>query len=48
MVAPPVKTEGENAPAEPAPVLGEHTDERLNALGYGAEHVDQLRRVKII
>ena len=48
MVAPPVKTEGENAPAEPAPMLGEHTDALLNELGYSAENVAQLRRAKVI
>ena len=48
MVAPPVKTEGEVAPSVPAPKLGEHTDELLEALGYGTEHVDELRRTKVI
>ena len=48
MVAHPVKTAGEVGPSAPAPKLGEHTDELLEALGYGTEHVDELRRTKVI
>ena len=48
MVAPPVKTEGEIVPSTPAPKLGEHTEELLEALGYDAEHMDQLKRTKVI
>ena len=48
MVSPVVKSEGENAPAKPAPALGEHTDELLHALGYDAKRLDQLRRAKVI
>ena len=47
MVAPPVRT-GDEAPARPAPALGEHTDELLRAIGYDAARIRQLRNSKII
>ena len=48
MVAAPVRTEGEPAPAAPAPKLGQHTDELLQSLGYDAKRIDELRRAKVI
>ena len=47
MVATPVRT-GDEAPARPAPALGEHTDELLRAIGYDAARIQQLRKSKII
>ena len=48
MVAPPVRTSGEDAPARPAPALGEHTDELLREVGYDAERIKRLRDSKVI
>jgi crotonobetainyl-CoA:carnitine CoA-transferase CaiB-like acyl-CoA transferase len=42
MVAPPVRTSGEEAPARAAPVLGEHTDELLREIGYDAARIRKL------
>ena len=39
MVAPPVRCAGEEAPARPAPGLGEHTDALLRELGYDAARI---------
>jgi crotonobetainyl-CoA:carnitine CoA-transferase CaiB-like acyl-CoA transferase len=39
---------GDEAPARPAPALGEHTDELLRAIGYDAARIRQLRSSKII
>jgi succinate---hydroxymethylglutarate CoA-transferase len=44
MIAPPVRCPGQEAPARPAPALGEHTDALLTELGYGAERIASLRR----
>ena len=44
---PPVQT-SDPAPARPAPKLGEHTDNVLGALGYGAEKLTALRKAKAI
>ena len=48
MVAPPVRTAGECAPATPAPRLGQHTEELLQSLGYDVERVRMLKREKVI
>ncbi len=48
MVAPPVRCEGDDAPARPAPVLGADTDEILKGLGYGAARIDSLRGAGVI
>ena len=48
MVAPPVRTRGEDAPARPAPALGEHTDELLREVGYSTERIRNLRDAKVI
>jgi crotonobetainyl-CoA:carnitine CoA-transferase CaiB-like acyl-CoA transferase len=48
MVAPPVRSSGEEAPARPAPALGEHTDELLRELGYDDARIRALREAKVI
>ena len=48
MVAPPVKCAGEEAPARPAPALGEHTEALLRELGYDDARIRALRDSKII
>jgi len=48
MVAPPVKCAGEEAPARPAPALGEHTEPLLRALGYDDARIRALRDRKLI
>ncbi|MCC7483712.1 MAG: CoA transferase [Burkholderiales bacterium] len=48
MVAPPVRSAGEDAPARPAPGLGEHTDELLREIGYDAARVRALREAGVI
>lgn len=48
MVAPPVRCDGEEAPARPAPGLGEHTDALLSELGYDQAHIRALRQSKVI
>ena len=48
MVAPPVRTSGEEAPARPAPGLGEHTDELLREIGYDEARIKNLRDSKVI
>jgi crotonobetainyl-CoA:carnitine CoA-transferase CaiB-like acyl-CoA transferase len=47
MVAPPVRCAGEEAPARPAPALGEHTDELLRELGYDAARIAALKAAKV-
>ena len=42
MVAPPVRSAGEEAPARPAPALGEHTDELLREIGYDEARIRNL------
>jgi crotonobetainyl-CoA:carnitine CoA-transferase CaiB-like acyl-CoA transferase len=48
MVAPPVRCEGLDAPARPAPALGEHTETLLRDLGYDAARIANLRGAGII
>jgi crotonobetainyl-CoA:carnitine CoA-transferase CaiB-like acyl-CoA transferase len=48
MVAPPVRCAGVEAPARPAPALGEHTDALLRELGYDAARIRTLRDSKVI
>jgi succinate---hydroxymethylglutarate CoA-transferase len=48
MVAPPVRCEGEEAPARAAPDLGEHTEEILRGLGYDSARIRALRESKVI
>ena len=48
MVAPPVQCLGEEAPARPAPGLGEHTDALLGELGYDAARIRKLKDSKVI
>ncbi len=47
MVAPPVRT-GEDAPARPAPALGEHTETLLQELGYDGARIRALREARVI
>ena len=48
MLAPPVRCEGEDAPAHPAPDLGEHTESLLREIGYDDERIRALKASKII
>jgi crotonobetainyl-CoA:carnitine CoA-transferase CaiB-like acyl-CoA transferase len=48
MVAPPVRSAGEEAPACAAPALGEHTDALLREIGYDPARIQALRSSKII
>ena len=48
MVAPPVRCEGEEAPAKRAPGLGEHTEALLRDLGYDAARIAKLKSAKVI
>ncbi len=48
MVAPPVRCAGEEAPARPAPGLGEHTEALLKELGYDDKRIRALREAKAI
>ena len=48
MIAPPVRTPGDDAPARPAPGLGQHTDELLREIGYDDERIHALRSAKVI
>jgi succinate--hydroxymethylglutarate CoA-transferase len=48
MVAPPVRSAGEEAPARPAPALGEHTEALLREIGYDAARIAALRNSKVI
>ena len=48
LVATPVKVPGEEAPARPAPGLGEHTEEMLEGLGYDATRIADLKAKGVI
>jgi len=48
MVAPPVRSPGEDAPARPAPALGEHTETLLRELGYDGARIRALRDARVI
>jgi len=48
MVAPPVRCAGEEAPARPAPALGEHTGALLRELGYDEARIRALKEAKVI
>jgi len=48
MVATPVRTEGEEPPARPAPALGEDTDAILRDLGYDEARIKALSDAKVI
>jgi crotonobetainyl-CoA:carnitine CoA-transferase CaiB-like acyl-CoA transferase len=48
MVAAPVQNGGADTPANPAPKLGEHTEEILNSLGYDAGRLAALRKARVI
>ena len=48
MVAPPVRCAGDDAPARPAPGLGEHTETLLREIGYDGARIAALKRAKII
>ena len=48
MVAPPVRCAGEEAPARPAPALGEHTEALLREIGYDGARIQALKRSKVI
>jgi crotonobetainyl-CoA:carnitine CoA-transferase CaiB-like acyl-CoA transferase len=48
MVAPPVRCPGEDAPARPAPALGEHTETLLAELGYDGARIRALRDAGVI
>jgi crotonobetainyl-CoA:carnitine CoA-transferase CaiB-like acyl-CoA transferase len=49
LVGPPLKLSGNPKPvARPAPLLGEHTDEILAALGYSEEKIGQLREKGVV
>jgi crotonobetainyl-CoA:carnitine CoA-transferase CaiB-like acyl-CoA transferase len=48
MVAPPVRCTGEEAPAHPAPALGEHTEALLREIGYDGARIQALKDSKVI
>lgn len=48
MVAPPVHSGGAEAPANPAPGLGQHTEEILKGVGYKPERLQALKKAKVI
>ena len=48
MVAPPVRCAGEEAPARPAPALGEHTEALLREIGYDDTRIRSLRNSRVI
>jgi crotonobetainyl-CoA:carnitine CoA-transferase CaiB-like acyl-CoA transferase len=47
-VAPPVRCPGEDAPARPAPALGEQTETLLRELGYDGARIRALRDARVI
>jgi succinate---hydroxymethylglutarate CoA-transferase len=48
MVASPIRCADEEAPARPAPALGEHTEALLRELGYNGARIEALRVAKVI
>jgi len=48
MLNSPVRCGGDRTPANPAPRLGQHTDDLLTALGYDAARIAELRQAKVI
>ena len=48
LVAPPVRSGNEAAPARPAPALGEHTGELLRELGYDERKIERLAAEGIV
>jgi succinate---hydroxymethylglutarate CoA-transferase len=48
MVAPPVRCADEEAPARPAPELGEHTEALLREMGYDGARIQALRDAKVV
>jgi len=48
LVAPPIHCPGDPAPANPAPELGQHTDELLSDIGLDAGEVAQLRAEGVV
>ncbi len=48
MVAPPVRTPGDESPARAAPALGADTEEILRGLGYDAARIEALRAAGVI
>ena len=48
MVSTPVRCAGAEAPARPAPRLGEHTEELLREIGYDPARIAALRNSKVI
>ncbi len=48
MVANPVRSSEGETPSQPAPGLGQHTNDLLNELGYSKERIDGLRDKSII
>ena len=48
MVAAPVKSGGSGIPADPAPKLGQNTEEVLSDIGYSADRLEKLREAKVI
>ena len=48
LVANPVRSSTGETPAQPAPALGQHTDEILRELNYSDTHISELRTNKVI
>lgn len=48
MLNSPVRSGHDETPARPAPKLGADTDDLLGQLGYSADHIERLRKSKII
>ena len=48
LVAPPVKSDGDEAPARPAPGLGEHTDVILRQAGFSPAQIARLREQGVV
>jgi formyl-CoA transferase len=44
----PIKMSDSPADVQRSPLLGEHTDEVLKELGYGARDIEALRSEKVI